>query len=79
MTLEELIHSDKDVLTPAEIASVLRSTDQTIRVVARQRPDLLGFPTIIMGTRVRIPRIPFLKFMGALSDGEGKSKPIYTP
>lgn len=75
MTLEELLHSDKDVFTPAEIAPVLRSTDQTIRVVARQRPDLLGFPTIIMGTRVRIPRIPFLKFMGVLPDDGENSEP----
>lgn len=70
MTLEEIASCEKEVLTPAEVAPVLRTTDQTIRVVAKQRPDLLGFPTIIMGTRVRIPRIPFLKFMGAIPGEE---------
>ena len=70
MTLAEIIRSDKEVLTPAEVAPLLRSTHQTIRVFARQRPDLLGFPTIIMGTRVRIPRIPFLKFMDAITGEE---------
>lgn len=43
---------------------MLGTTDQQVRVCARQRPDLLGFPTIIMGSRVKIPRIPFLQYLG---------------
>ncbi len=70
MTIENIAASDKEVLTPAEIAPLLRTTDQSIRVCARQRPDLLGFPTIIMGSRVRIPRKPFLEFMGYKQERE---------
>ena len=64
MTLAEIYAMDKEWLLPREVAAVLHTTDHSVRVCARQRPDLLGFPTVIMGTRVKIPRIPFLKFMG---------------
>ena len=63
-TMEELLASNKAYLTPCEVAGVLGTTDQQVRVCARQRPELLGFPTIIMGNRVKIPRIPFLEYLG---------------
>jgi hypothetical protein len=40
---------------------------QSIREAARQRPDLLGFPVIVYGRKVKIPRKPFIKFV----QGEG--------
>ena len=66
----ELLASNKAYLTPCEVAGVLGTTDQQVRVCARQRPDLLGFPTIIMGSRVKIPRIPFLQYLGVKGAGE---------
>lgn len=64
MTLEDLIACEKDMLTPAEISGVIGSSPQTIRVTAHQRPEKLGFPVSVTGKYVRIPRIPFLRFMG---------------
>lgn len=63
MTLKEIERMDKPVLTPAQVASAIGGDAHTIRVTARQRPDLLGFPVIVVGNRVKIPRIPFLRFM----------------
>ncbi len=63
-TLSELQSMDKAFLTPADICGVLGSDAQTIRVSARQRPDLIGFDFIMVGNRMKIPRIPFLRFMG---------------
>ena len=64
-TLPELIQkNNREFFTAAEICGVLGMDPQTIRDTARQRPELLGFQVIITGTRVRIPRIPFLRFMG---------------
>lgn len=63
-TLDDLIACDKPFLTPGDVCGVLKTTDQQIRICARQRPELLGFPTCIMGNRVKIPRIPFLQFCG---------------
>ena len=65
-TISDLMNLDRAYLVPTEVADVLGTTDQWVRVCARQRPDLLGFPTVIMGSRVKIPRIPFLRYMGAI-------------
>ncbi len=64
-TLQELTQKvDREFFTAAEVCGVLAADPQTIRDTARQRPELLGFPVILSGCRVRIPRIPFLRFMG---------------
>ena len=62
-TIEEIRNSDKLFLTPDDICGVLGSHPQTIRVTARQCPDLLGFPFTFTGNRMKIPRIPFLRFL----------------
>lgn len=63
MTLTEIKGLDKPFLTPKEVAGVLRSDPQTIRVTARTAPERVGFPFTFTGNRMKIPRIPFLKFM----------------
>lgn len=64
MTLDEIKASHKIFLFPADIAPILQTDPQTIRCTARQRPDLLGFEFTFTGNRMKIPRIPFLRFMG---------------
>ena len=63
MTLDEIRNSTKDVLTPADIADVLSADPQDVRVAARQRPDLLGFNVAVIGTRVKVPRLAFIRWM----------------
>ena len=63
-TLDDLCVSSKPFFTPGDICGVLGSNPQTIRVTARQRPDLIGFEFTFAGNRMKIPRIPFLRFMG---------------
>lgn len=64
MTLEEIKTSAKLFLTPADIAPILGSDPHTVRCTARQRPELLGFQFTFSGNRMKIPRIPFLRFLG---------------
>lgn len=64
MTLEEIRTSPLDILTPAQVAPILGCDPQCIRVTARETPEKLGFPVAVVGTRVRIPRLSFLRFMG---------------
>lgn len=66
MTLDEILVSQQPYLTPADIAPVLHCDPQCIRVQAQADSSKMGFPVIIMGTRIRIPRIPFLKYLGYL-------------
>ena len=61
--LAKLRASDAPMLTPAQVAPVLGCNPQDIRVAARQAPELLGFPVIVAGRRVKIPRRPFVRFM----------------
>lgn len=64
MTIEEALHSDKLFLTPADIAPILGSDPQTIRIAARDEPERLGFPITRVGKYTRIPRLPFLRYLG---------------
>lgn len=63
MTLQEIKALDREYLTPAQIAPILGCDAQDIRVAARQRPDLLGFSVSVIGTRVKVPRLAFIKWM----------------
>lgn len=64
MTLQEIKALDREYLTPAQIAPILGCDPQDIRVAARQRPDLLGFNVAVIGTRVKVPRLAFIKWVG---------------
>lgn len=64
MTLAEIKQSPALVLTAADIAPVLGCDPDKIRTQARSKPELLGFPVSVAGSRVRIPRKPFLAFLG---------------
>ena len=63
MTLEDIKAMDREMLTPEIVGKVIGSDPQKIRITARQRPYLLGFPVCIIGNRVKIPRRPFISFM----------------
>ena len=62
MTLDELEALPKEILTCADVAPILMANPATIHGQAVERPELLGFPVIVMGTRVRIPREGFVRF-----------------
>lgn len=63
MTLEEIAAIPGEVLTAAQIAPVCRMDQETIRGQARERPELLGFPVIVAGRQVRIPKRAFVRYM----------------
>lgn len=62
MTIQEIKQSTKAFLLPKDIAGVLGSSPQDIRVAARA--GALGFPVMFVGNRTKIPRIPFLAYIG---------------
>lgn len=72
MTLADIEKMHDEVLTPAQVAPVLKCVPYNINVQARDDPKKLGFPVIVVGTRVKIPRAGFLRFMrgeeGATND-----------
>ncbi len=64
MTIAEIRHSDKPMLLPTDVAEVLQMDAQAVRDTAANEPEKLGFPVIRIGRRTKIPRIPFLRFLG---------------
>lgn len=63
MTIEEIRVSDKTMLTPMDIAEVLKADPQDIRLQAKRNPERLGFNVAVIGTRVKVPRMAFLRWM----------------
>jgi hypothetical protein len=52
---------NRNYLVPEEAASMLGCNPHSLRLAARNKPELLGFPVIVIGNRVKIPKGPFLK------------------
>jgi hypothetical protein len=65
----------KEIITPDMASKVLHCKPESIRLAARERPDLLGFPVIVMGSETKIPRIPFLRFLGYEAKEATNGKP----
>ena len=68
MSIEALKAMNREFLLPREVAEIMGCDAQYVRVAARQRPDLLGFPVCVLGSRVKVPRRAFIAWM------EGKTE-----
>jgi hypothetical protein len=64
MTREEIMASEKECLVCSDISKIIGLNAHLIHGQAIERPELLGFPVIVSGRQVRIPRMAFAKFMG---------------
>ena len=58
--LSDIEKLDKEFLLAVDIAPVLGVDPQDIRGQAQEDSSKLGFPVIVTGTRVRIPKDAFL-------------------
>lgn len=63
MTIEEMRSSAAEFLTPKEAAEVIGCEPYNINVQAQADASKLGFPVCVIGTRVRIPRRAFLRWL----------------
>jgi len=61
-TLKELEENEKEWLTVAEVARFLDSDPQAIRIQAHKDRAALGFPIIMIGNHIKIPRAGFINF-----------------
>ena len=64
----DLINLDRAFYSPAQAAKLLGCNPYSLTLCARdeEKRKELGFPVIVMGTRVKIPRLPLLKFLGLI-------------
>ena len=63
MSLEELRNYPRDWLTCEQVAPVLGADKMSIHDQAVTAPEMLGFPVIVIKSRVKIPKLPFVRFM----------------
>ena len=61
MTYEEVLASDKDMLTPYDIAPILRANPATLRMTARDYPERVKFPFIFLLLHDRMHCKPFIR------------------
>ena len=68
MTLDDVRSMTDAVITPAVAGRVLGCDPAYIRVAAREDPGALGFLVILIGSRVKIPREAFVRFLEGKND-----------
>ncbi len=63
MTFEELKSSGKEFVVAADIAKIIGIDPYALILTAREAPEKLGFPCLVVGRRVRFPRRAFIKWV----------------
>ena len=63
LTLDDIKKMDREMLTPAIVAKVIHCVPYYISLQARTNPAALGFPVSVQGSRTRIPRRAFIRWM----------------
>lgn len=80
--IEGLQSIDREYLTPKEVAPILGVAPYTINVQAKEDKkrgtNSFGFPIMLIGSRVKIPKMPFIRYMTYGSAGEegGHKEPM---
>ena len=73
LTLDDVKAMTQEMLTPAIVAKVIHCDPYYITLQAKADPDALGFPVSVCGSRTRIPRRAFIRWM---EGGEAKNETI---
>lgn len=60
--IRAIIDKPAAYLVATEVGPMLQLSDPAIR--AQARAGRLPFPAVVVGQRVRIPKIPFLRYLG---------------
>lgn len=61
--------NERTYYTPKEVGKILGCTPYSINIQAKRHKESLGFPVIMIGNRVKIPKLAFHNFMnGKIED-----------
>ena len=64
MTVEDLKKMKKPVISGTMAARVIGMHPTRLIGYAREHPEKIQFPFQISGNRMKVPRIPFLRWLG---------------
>lgn len=77
-TLEEIESMSKNILSPEDVCSYIGGDAHFFRNTARKdkknHTDSFGFPVMVIGCRVKIPKEPFVKYMRGEQFEKAESK-----
>lgn len=71
--LDRIAALNKDMLVPTDICKCLGCSAYTINIATRDGKNPFPFPVIRLGTRVKIPKEPFLIAMRGYTRKENKN------
>lgn len=73
MTLDDIAKIDREFLRCEDVSPLLGVDPQSIRCQAQADPSKLGFPVVVHGRRVQIPKRAFIHFCkyGYMPEGTG--------
>lgn len=67
-TFDDLIRMKTLVIPGTWAAEAMGMDPSRLIGYAREKPEMLQFPYQMSGNRMKVPRIPFLKFWGATDE-----------
>lgn len=67
-TFEDLLKMDSLVIPGTWAAEAMGMDATRLLGYAREKPEMLHFPFQLSGNRMKIPRIPFLRFWGVTDE-----------
>ena len=72
MTIDQIRKSDKTMLTPTDVAGLLGVAPYTINIMLKEKGnEAFPFPAFLVRSRVKIPRLQFLRF---ITDGNTETR-----
>ena len=63
LTLKEIEALDAEMLTCAQVGPIVGVSPYSLHGQAMEMPERLGFPVMVVGRQVRIPRRAFIRWM----------------
>ena len=74
MTLNDLLLMNTPVIPGTWAAQVMGMDPTRLIGYARERPDLVPYPYQLSGNRMKVPRVPFLKWLGCTDEEIAEKK-----
>ena len=63
MNISELELMTEDFVRPDDVAPIIKTDCQSLRQQAKTDPSMLGFPVCVIGRKIYIPRMSFIKWV----------------
>ncbi len=68
VTFSDLMQLSTPVITGSQAAEAMGMSPTRLLGYAKEKPELIPFPYQLSGNSMKVPRIPFLKFWGCISE-----------